>query len=112
MRRPRPKPPATPAEALASVRQRIREYLRHGPKGLRDISQELGISERDALDHLEHLSRARAGGERLRVIPAECLACGYVFRERQRLGKPGRCPVCKAGHIAPPMYEISAPGEG
>jgi hypothetical protein len=85
-------------------------YLAGGvQRGIRDISQELRISEKEALGHLEHIARSGAhGGRRLTITPASCNSCGYVFKKRQRLGKPGRCPVCKGEDISPPSYGLTA----
>ncbi|HEX9860288.1 MAG TPA: transcriptional regulator [Nitrospirota bacterium] len=99
--------PRPPAEAPdETVRQRIRDYLKGGERSIRDISQELRISEKEALDHLEHIALARGGDERLVVTPSECGSCGYVFKKRERLGKPGRCPVCKGEKISQPLYRM------
>jgi len=94
---------------METMRRRIREYLSDGPKSLREISQEMRISEDDALDHLTHIDKARVGDTRLHLIPARCMTCGYVFAKRRRLSSPGRCPVCKGEHIEDPLYEISGP---
>jgi transcriptional regulator len=90
---------------VETIRQAIREFLMGGPRTLRDISQELRISEKEALGHLEHIARARGHG-RLGMDPAQCNSCGYEFRKRGRLGKPGRCPVCKSESISQPRYYI------
>ena len=37
---------------METLRRQIKEYLRSGERSLRDISQELRISEKDALAHL------------------------------------------------------------
>ncbi len=90
---------------METVRQRIRELLEFAPRTLRDISQELRISEKEALGHLEHIALAKGPG-RLEIEPSECNSCGYVFRKRGKLGKPGRCPVCKGESISRPRYYI------
>jgi hypothetical protein len=32
--------------------------------------------------------------------------CGFIFRKRDRLKKPGRCPVCHGEHIQDPLFSI------
>lgn len=88
-----------------TVRRMMREFLKGGPKTVREISQELGIPEKEALDHLAHLMKGDKEG-RLRIEPAKCHTCGYVFTKRERPGKPGRCPVCKGERISQPLYLI------
>jgi predicted Zn-ribbon and HTH transcriptional regulator len=76
--------------------------------GVRDLSQALGISEKDVYMHLGHIQRtARGQGKRLEMTPCECLSCGYVFRDRSRLEKPGRCPKCRQTHILGAMFRIN-----
>ena len=83
-------------ERHANIRSALRQVLRAGPFATRDLSARGGISEKEVAGHLEHLARSlRQSDERLRVEPAKCLACGFVFKERTRLTKPSRCPKCK-----------------
>ncbi|MBN2033109.1 MAG: transcriptional regulator [Deltaproteobacteria bacterium] len=74
----------------------------------KDLSQSVGIREREVFDHLTHIGRTIAAqGGRLSVLPITCLACGWVFRERKRFTRPSRCPRCKKSHIEPPTYHLS-----
>lgn len=73
----------------------------------RDLSRELGIREREVYDHLSHLERSVIGkGKKLTVCPWQCLKCGYVFTDRKRLTRPGRCPRCKHSHMKAALYFI------
>jgi transcriptional regulator len=58
----------------------------------------------EALDHIAKSLAAK--GMRLRVPPFECLRCGYIFRDRERYTRPGRCPRCKESHIQTPVYRL------
>lgn len=103
-----PRQPRVP-ERAETVRSALRETLRVGQHSLRELSQQLGVSERDLLDHLEHLARSLPhDGERLAVDPPRCLACGFSFEQRTRLKRPGRCPACKATRISQPTFAITA----
>jgi predicted Zn-ribbon and HTH transcriptional regulator len=73
----------------------------------REISGEIGLSEKEVYDHLAHIRRSAAGaGHLLFVTPAECRKCGYRFVDRDRLTKPGRCPSCRGEAIHPPSFSI------
>jgi predicted Zn-ribbon and HTH transcriptional regulator len=99
----RPKVP----ERTETLRNALRDVLRGRELTLRELSQALGASERDLLGHLQHLERSLVHGpETLVIEPACCLACGFRFDDRARLGKPGRCPACRATRIAPPRFSI------
>jgi len=103
----KPKEPFVPAERHETIRREILAILHDRTLSAKDISGEVHISEKDVYDHLEHIERsAHATGHHLTIIPAECEKCGFVFRKRERLRKPGRCPVCKEEKIQEPLFEI------
>ncbi|GKT07649.1 transcriptional regulator [Desulforhabdus sp. TSK] len=90
-----------------TIRQRMIELLAGGEYTDRDLSQFLGISEKDVVYHLEHIARSVQGQKRkLKVIPARCMECGFTFEDRRRFSKPGRCPRCKGEHLQDPRYHI------
>lgn len=96
-----------PGARSETVREAIRRRLRGRPATARDLSGEIGVREKDVAEHLEHLERSSGNrGERLVVVPASCVACGYTFRERSRLSRPGACPACRSTRIDPPMFRI------
>jgi predicted Zn-ribbon and HTH transcriptional regulator len=73
----------------------------------RELSAAVGIPEKDVAEHLVHLEKSlKALGGRLEVLPAECLACGFVFRDRKRFTRPGACPECRATRIDPPAFRL------
>ena len=98
---------AAPPERGETVRQEIRTFLEGPPAAIRDISQAVRASEKEVLGHLEHLERSLSGrGGKLFVVPAECEKCGFVFRKRRRLRKPGRCPLCRSTAICEPLFSV------
>jgi predicted Zn-ribbon and HTH transcriptional regulator len=67
----------------------------------------VGISEKEVYGHLSHIARSVASRDKKIVItPASCLACGFVFENRKRFTRPGRCPQCKKSHIQSPRFRI------
>ena len=73
----------------------------------RDLSQMLGIREKEVYTHLAHIARSVAPQDKkLLIIPSRCLSCGYVFDTRRRFTKPGRCPSCKSERIQEPRYRV------
>ncbi len=90
-----------------TIRQALHDHLRRGPATPRQLSAAVGISEKDVPQHLEHLRRSLVHtGETLRIEPSTCRDCGFVFKKRERLTRPGRCPECKGTHIEPPAYTV------
>lgn len=92
---------------MGTVRKQMADLLADNQLTARQISQELGISEKDVFEHLPFVARSMAGkGRKLVGLPFSCMACGYSFQERKRLDRPGRCPRCKSGHVEEPRYRI------
>jgi predicted Zn-ribbon and HTH transcriptional regulator len=90
-----------------TIRQQIIDLLGAEEATLRDISQGVGIPEKEAVDHLVHIERSvRSQGKKLLEIPCCCLSCGFVFEKRRRFTKPGRCPLCRNTHMQPARFHI------
>jgi transcriptional regulator len=97
-----------PQEKHETFRQEIISVLTGRTLSAREISAEVGISEKEVVDHLGHIRIAvRKSRERLMIIPAECKKCGFRFKKRERLNKPGKCPICRSQQIQAPRFSIS-----
>jgi transcriptional regulator len=98
-----------PTERRETVRQSIQHALEQEELTAADIGQRLGLREREVVAHIEHLQRSLAhAGMRLEVLPAECRSCGFVFKKRERRGRPSACPQCRSERIEPPRFRIVA----
>jgi len=90
-----------------TIRQEIFHLLNEKEMTAREISQAIGIREREVYEHLPHVALSAAAQKRkLVVLPFECLSCGYVFQQRKRFTRPSRCPRCKKTHIETPVYRL------
>ncbi len=95
---------------MNTIRQKIISLLSEGDHGAKSISRILSISEKEVYDHLEHIGRSvKSHNRKLRIIPALCLECGFIFEGRNRFTPPGKCPKCKGEHIQDPEYGIESP---
>jgi predicted Zn-ribbon and HTH transcriptional regulator len=98
-----------PPERTATIPSLIRQALSAGPKTARDLSREIGVSEREVLRNLEHLERTlKESGAKLVIDPPSCLGCGFVFRKRERLNRPSRCPVCRGERLSSARFEVTS----
>jgi predicted Zn-ribbon and HTH transcriptional regulator len=96
-----------PGARDVTVRESIRRVLLDFPVTARDLSQRVGIPEREVASHLEHLERSlKHKGEQLVIHPAECLECGFTFTQRHRFTRPSNCPSCRSRRISPPQFSI------
>jgi hypothetical protein len=90
-----------------TLRRRIIALLRERELDARDLSQAMGIEEKEVYDHLAHVARSVASsGGKFVTTPSQCLLCGYVFENRKRLTRPSRCPKCKRSKLQNPSYRI------
>lgn len=90
-----------------TLRRRIIALLHDQEMDARDLSQELGLKEKEVYEHLVHVERTvTAAGGRFVVTPSQCLLCGYVFEDRRRVTRPGRCPQCRRSKIQNPSFRI------
>ena len=90
-----------------TIRQQIIDLLSRQEMDARQLSGQLRIEEKEVIDHLCHIERSLAvKGKSLKIRPAECLLCGYVFEKRRRFTRPGRCPRCRKSHLLNPGFYI------
>jgi transcriptional regulator len=90
-----------------TIRQRIFCLLSEQELDARDLSQELGLKEKEIYEHLLHVQRSVAASRgRFIITPSQCLLCGYVFEDRRRLTRPSRCPQCRRSKLQNPSFRI------
>jgi predicted Zn-ribbon and HTH transcriptional regulator len=91
---------------MSTPRQAMKELLAEQPRSSLELSQLLSLPEKEVLDHLAHLARAPGPGKHFQLIPATCRHCGYVFKKRDRLTRPSRCPRCRQQSIRRPRFAL------
>lgn len=92
---------------MGTIRENIVELLLQKELDAREISGQVGVSEKDVTEHLVHIGRSLSNrGLKLVTAPAQCYSCGYTFKDRSRPKKPGKCPRCRSEHIDPPRFSI------
>ncbi len=99
--------PHPPPARLQSSRELLLQALSAEPLTVRALSQAAGLSERDVLDHLRHLQKSlKAQKRRLVMMPATCIDCHFIFQKRERLARPGKCPICRSTHLSGPHFSL------
>jgi predicted Zn-ribbon and HTH transcriptional regulator len=93
-----------------TVRQRMVELLTGSRLSSYQLAQLLGIPERQVEEHLAHVVKtvSRDRDRRFILEPSCCQDCGFGFRDRKKLTRPGRCPRCRSESITAPRYGIDA----
>lgn len=96
-----------PSVHFKTIRQAIFDELLGGMKTIRELSQALGVSEKEVISHLGHVERsAGQRGYKFVMKPSECLKCGFVFERRERMKKPSRCPKCRSELLTNPGFGL------
>lgn len=90
-----------------TTRQAITDELLLGLRTVRELSQALGISEKEVIAHLPHVRQsAKHKGYDFVFEPSKCLKCGFIFEHRERWAKPSKCPRCKGEKLTSPMFGL------
>jgi len=65
---------------MATVRKNIIALLYEGKWTARDITKMQHITEKEVYDYLRYIQRSLKS--KFRMVPAECLGCGFRFTKR------------------------------
>ena len=94
---------------MGTVRRQMIDLLQKGAMTALEISRALGVPEKEVYRHLVHVEKTVVGqGGTLTLTPCTCQACGFTFKARRRLTRPGRCPRCRQSRIDHPVFTIGA----
>ncbi len=103
------KPPFVPDDRLETVRKNIISALEEQTLKAREISGTVRVSEKEVYEHLTHIQKSiNRKGLNLIITPSECKKCGFVFKKREKLKRPGRCPKCRNEAITEPVFSITS----
>jgi predicted Zn-ribbon and HTH transcriptional regulator len=94
--------------AAMTLRQRLIDLLEHDAFTIRDLSNILGLREREILDHLPHIARSIAPDKKIQLTAPQCQECGFEFRKRTRYSTPSKCPKCRSHRIKDPLLTIQS----
>jgi len=99
-------------ERKLTIRQEIIDELESKSLTVRDISQLIGTLEKDVYHHLTFMAKTiKNQKKQIDIEPYYCMNCGFQFRNRKTFKKPGKCPGCRNGRIAPAVFQIVSQGE-
>lgn len=91
-----------PEERTETIIQELLRLLEGRDIALGELSKKIGKSEKEINGYLEQLQKIG----RLRIIPAKCGKCSFVFDTRNKTRKPGKCPKCKSTYIEQPLFTV------
>lgn len=85
-------------------RERLRDLLPRGTFTLEQMADVLDEPVHAVVDDLRHVRESHA--DRFEMLPPECDACGFVYRDRRRVDRPSRCPECRGERISGPWFSM------
>ena len=92
-----------------TVRQQIISLLSQEAHSPKELSQAVGVAERDIYSHLPHIARSLASqNKEFVVIHCRCLECEYLFDSRKRFTRPSRCSRCRGERIQDPRFSVKS----
>ena len=87
-------------------RRDLIDLLAQGPTSVAELARLLEVHPKDLEQDIEHLLKSlKRSTYRVRVNPAHCRKCGFIFRKR-KLRKPAKCPACHGSWIAEPTLHV------
>ena len=86
-------------------RQQIIEILQENKQTAQQLANYFQTTLKEILEDLGHI-QISIKPKKLKINPAYCKSCNFVFRERERVSKPSKCPKCKSEWIGAQMFGI------
>jgi predicted Zn-ribbon and HTH transcriptional regulator len=86
-------------------RQQIIEILENQKTTAQHLANIFEATLNDIIEDLQHIEKS-IKPKKLKVIPAHCKSCNFVFKERSRVSKPSKCPRCRSEWIEAQMFWI------
>jgi predicted Zn-ribbon and HTH transcriptional regulator len=101
-----PRPPIVREE---TIRKSIVDLIEVQSLSAKEISGTVRISEKEVYEHLKHIQKTISQKNRkVKITAPRCKQCGFEFKKRERLKKPGKCPICKSETIKEASFFIQS----
>ena len=92
---------------MSTRREKIVKLLKSSSMTLQEISSYFDVPYSTIPEDINSIRKTlRRQGLRIFVAPAECIKCGFVFRDRSRVDDPKKCPKCHDERIDPQRFRI------
>ena len=69
--------------------------LKDGPISAQEIANQYKTTLADILEDIDHIRISN----KIKIDPAVCLVCGFVFKERSKIKTPSKCPGCRGERV-------------
>ena len=86
-------------------RQQIIEILQQDKQTAQQLANYFQTELKEIIEDLQHIEKS-IKPLKLKITPAYCRSCDFVFKERSKVSKPSKCPRCKSEWIEAQMFCI------
>lgn len=86
-------------------REKIIEMLQQQKYTAQHMANFFETTLKEILEDLAHIGKS-IKPKKLKTIPAYCKSCNFIFREREKVSKPSKCPKCRSEWIEAQMFWI------
>ena len=90
---------------MPARREQIYDLLKKKEWTAQELANYFQIELKWILDDLNHLAKS-IKPKKVKIKPAYCKSCGFVFKERSRLKSPSKCPRCKKEWIQAALLRV------
>ncbi len=90
---------------MITRRQEIIEMLEKQPMSINQLANLYKMKIDELLEDFPHIKKT-IHPKKLKITPAVCRKCGFVFKERTKVRAPSKCPRCRSEWIEEPMFKI------
>ncbi len=90
---------------MLTRRQEIIEILEKSPMSISQLANMYKMKVEELLEDFPHIKKT-IHPKQLKIIPAVCKDCRFVFKERTKLKAPSKCPKCRSEWIEEPLFKI------
>jgi len=92
---------------IPTRRKEIIEILEKDKTTAKHLADMLRVDMKYILEDLKHtFQTVKIYHKKLKIAPSICNVCGYVFKDRERLSRPTKCPKCRSEDITEPEFYI------
>ena len=86
-------------------RQEIIQILQESKQSAQQLANYFQTTLKEIVEDLEHIGKS-IKPKKLKIDAAYCKKCNFVFKERSKVSKPGKCPRCRSEWIEAQMFSI------
>lgn len=89
---------------MPTRREEIISLLKDDKWSAQELANFFKVELWEITEDLKHVGKTVY--PKLKMKPALCKQCGFVFKDRGKIKKPSKCPKCKHESIEAPMFWI------